>query len=82
MWEVIWQVQTEIVDELECMICMKDIQSVFSANSMCGICHMISLSGKCQIETELLQFQKKKYMSGLVYIFGWAISIWNLNFVS
>jgi hypothetical protein len=28
-------------------------------NSMCGICHMISLSGKCQIETELSQFQKK-----------------------
>jgi len=25
-WEVIWQVQTEIVDELECMIRMKDTQ--------------------------------------------------------
>src|SRR5580693_2908531 len=34
---------------------------------MCGICHTISLSGKCQIETELSQFQKKIHVWTCIY---------------
>jgi hypothetical protein len=46
--------------------CLK-AESAFGANSMCGICHTISLSGKCQIETELSQFQKKIHVCTCIY---------------